>query len=111
MRRLSIIPLLIGLSACSSELDRANKELAFLEANDGTPRERCAAATKANDAATKAGDPDDYRYARITKQAECSTLDAFPAYADVPGGLPEASDEELEEFADQLAALNKMEGK
>ena len=96
------------LTACSSETSRAKENLAFLESHDGTPRELCHAASKIVEAAAAARNAGEYKRAQISQQAACSTVEVFPQYADMPGGVPKASDEEI---ANQLAALNDTEAR
>lgn len=91
------------LASCSNSADKARADYTFLKEHNGTPRELCAAATKVEAATADAQDATGYKYAQISRQAECLNVETFPQYADMPGGVPRASDEEI---ANQLAALN-----
>lgn len=106
MRAVVALLLLASLSACSNEVRQAEKELAFLRANDGTPRQRCAAATRLSQAALKGTDQDRFKYAQISEMSECTTLSTFPQYADVPGGAPGKPANNDQEIEDEMALLN-----
>ncbi|RYE97155.1 MAG: hypothetical protein EOO77_39575 [Oxalobacteraceae bacterium] len=102
---------LVGLSACSSETSRAKDELAFLRQNKGTPRQRCDAATRLSQAASKANDADQFRSAQISEMTECSTASTFPQYADIPGGMPGPAVNSDAEIEEEMASLNKSDVK
>lgn len=105
------ILMIASVSACSNETRDARNELAFLRANKGTPRQRCAAATRLSLAASKANDPDQFKSAQIAEMAECTAVSTFPGYADVPGGVlgkPANPDAEIEE---EMASLNETAAK
>lgn len=106
MRTALAVALMISVAGCSSQSDQAAKRLTLLEQNSGTPRERCAAARDLAAASVKEGDAAKYRDAQFTVLAECSAVDAFPAYADIPAGMPKATDAEI---ANGLASLDAME--
>lgn len=107
MRMAAALLIVAGLPACSSETSRAKDELTFLRENKGTPRQRCDAAARLSQAASKANDADQFQSAQRSEMMECTTVSTFPQYADIPGGMPGPvvnSDTEIEE---EMALLNK----